>query len=154
MNAPAAKLSVAVGVASALVIGALPAISSRTVLPIKCSFHSNSTKTSCSLLGSQSSGIQIGKALHRRWSAEANLRFKELARKDAMDQLAAQEWAEFDSLLALRRDAKFPRSADQILWQRKQKAVTENLLNALKQYVEFHDHSSQKESSPTSIHEA
>ena len=153
MSAIRARLPVAVGIASALVIGAVPATSSNTTLTVNCVFYSNSAVTSCSVLASQSSGVQLGKAVHRWWSAEANLRFKELARKDAMGELTAHEWAELDSLLALRREAKFPQSADQILWRRKQKAVTENLLTALQQYVEFHELSSNEEPSSTSVHE-
>lgn len=139
MNTVKAKVSVAASIGSALVLSATQAMSSETKLSLPYSFVSNSTTAIWDSSKVQSSSLALGQVVHQKWSAQANLRFKELARKDAMDQLTAHEWAELDSLSALRRQAKFPLSADQILRQRKQKAVTENLLNALKEYVEFHD---------------
>ncbi len=70
-----------------------------------------------------------------------------------MGQSTPEEWAELDTLMALRREAKFPLSADQILWQRKQKSLTDNLLIALQKYAEFHELPSQEESSSAGLHE-
>jgi hypothetical protein len=139
MSTVKAKVSVAASVGSALMLSATQAMSSETKLSLPYSFVSNSITTLWDSSKVQSSSSILGHVVHQTWSAQANIRFKELARKDVMDELTAREWAELDSLSALRRQAKFPLSADQILWQRKQKAVTENLLNALKVYVEFHD---------------
>lgn len=139
MSTVKARVSAAASVGSALLFSAAQAMSSETKLSIPYSFVSNSTTTLLDSSSIQRSSQALSSVVHQNWSAQANIRFKELARKDVMDQLTAREWAELDSLSALRRQAKFPLSADQILWQRKQKAVTENLLNALKEYVEFHD---------------
>jgi hypothetical protein len=141
MRAVKAKVSVAAGVGSALMLSATQVISSGKTISLSYSFVSNSNTSLWDSSNVQSSSLVLGQAIHQQWSAQANLRFKELARKDVTDQLTAREWAELDSLSALRRQARFPLSADQILWQRKQNALTDKLLSALKEYVEFHNFS-------------
>jgi len=133
------KVSVAASVGSALALSASQFMASGTTVSIPYSFVSNLSSTSLDSSKIKQSSLTIGAAFHRTWSAEANIRFKELARKEVMGDVTPSEWAELDSLAALRRQAKFPLSADQILWQRKQSALTQNLLEALKEYVEFHN---------------
>ena len=72
------------------------------------------------------------------WDASANIRFKELAREEALRDLTAAEIFELEELTRLRRIAKYPRSAEEILWQRRQQKITDTLLDALKDYVDFH----------------
>lgn len=139
MSAVKAKVSVATSVGSALLLSATQVMSSPTTISFSYDFVSNTNTTFWDPLSAHSSSLVLGPVVHQKWSAQANLRFKELARKDVMDQLTASEWAELDSLSALRRQARFPLSADQILWQRKQNALTDKLLSALKEYVEFHN---------------
>lgn len=90
-------------------------------------------------LGDQGSSNQIIE-LERPvvWGALANARFKELSREEALRDLSAAETLELDELTRLRRMAKYPRSAEEILWQRRQQKVTDALVNALKVYVDFH----------------
>ena len=145
MNVVNAKISIAASFGSAMMLSASHSISSPTTFSISYHFVSNSTTASWESSTIQSSSVLLGPVVHTRWSAEANIRFKELARKDVMGELTAREWAELDSLLALRRQAKFPLSADQILWQRKQNALTDKLLSALKEYVDFHNLPRQEE---------
>ena len=138
VSAVKAKMSVAASVGSALVLSASQLVASGTTLSIPYSFVSNLPSTSLDSSKIRQSSLTIAAAFHRTWGADANIRFKELARKEVMNDLTPAEWAELDSLAALRRQAKFPLSADQILWQRKQSALTKRLLEALKEYVEFH----------------
>jgi hypothetical protein len=74
-----------------------------------------------------------------RWTAEANLRFKELARNEALRDLSVEEYKELEALTRLRRFEKYPRSAEEILWQRHQQQLTQGLVKALEDYVEFHE---------------
>lgn len=134
-----AKVSAGVGMGSALMLTASQLVASGTTLSIPYNFASNSSSTAFNSSKIQQSALTIGAAIHHTWGAEANIRFKELARKEMMNNMTAVEWAELDSLAALRRQAKFPLSADQILWQRKQSALTQKLLEALKEYVDFHN---------------
>lgn len=73
------------------------------------------------------------------WSAEKNARFKELAREEAVRDLTVEEYKELEELSRLRRYEKHPRTADEILWQRRQQKLTRDLVEALKAYVEFHE---------------
>jgi hypothetical protein len=73
------------------------------------------------------------------WTAEKNARFKELAREEAIRDLPLEELAELDFLARIRRGEKYPRSADEILWGRRQEKLTLGLVNALEAYVEFHE---------------
>jgi len=72
------------------------------------------------------------------WTAEKNARFKELAREEAIRDLPLDELAELEFLSRLRRVEKYPRSADEILWGRRQEKLTLGLVSALQAYVEFH----------------
>ena len=73
------------------------------------------------------------------WTAEKNARFKELARDEALRDLSVEELAELESLTRLRRLEVYPRSADEILWQRRQTRLTQGLVQALEAYVDFHE---------------
>src|ERR1035437_7549620 len=88
---------------------------------------------------SHNSGATISCIDADAWSAKKNIRFKELARDEALRELSIQELAELDSLTKLRRFAKYPRSAEEILWQRRQETLTRTLVQALEDYVEFHE---------------
>lgn len=74
-----------------------------------------------------------------RWNTAKNERFNQLALKESAEELSIEEWAELNSLSKLRRLAKFPRPSHEILWERKQRKYTNNLVRALTEYVEFHE---------------
>lgn len=74
-----------------------------------------------------------------QWNGKTNARFNELARKEALGGISIGELAELESLAALRRSEKSPRTADQILWDRRQEKITHDLIQALQAYVEFHE---------------
>ena len=90
-------------------------------------------------VSSIASGMTVKAIEFVRWSAEKNLRFKELARNEALQELSIEELAELESLTRLRRFEKYPRSAEEILWQRRQQDITRALVQKLKEYVDFHE---------------
>jgi len=75
------------------------------------------------------------------WNAEKNWRFASLAKKEALESLSIEEQLELDRLTNLRRTEKYPRTADEILWQRRQQRLTHGLVEALEAYVSFHERS-------------
>ena len=132
------KVSVAASMGSALVLTAGQFFASGATISVSSGFVSNLPTTTADISAIHRSSLSLGTAFHRTWNADANIRFKELARKEVSGDLTPAEWAELDALSDVRRQAKFPLKADQILWQRKQAAATEKLLAALKEYVELH----------------
>ncbi|HZQ46074.1 MAG TPA: hypothetical protein VFC07_03605 [Verrucomicrobiae bacterium] len=147
------RVSLALGVTSALIANTLSATSNSATISVPQDFVSSAHTQFQTTRPVATSSTTLSIRMRRRWGAAENIRFKELAHKDAIGPLTATEWAELNALMALRRETKFPLSADQILWQRKQKYLTDNLINALKKYVEFHELPSQEEPPSTSIHE-
>jgi hypothetical protein len=89
-------------------------------------------------VGSASSGLKVNAIPIERWDAEKNSRFKTLAREEALRELSIEELADLERLTRLRRE-RYPRSADEILWQRRQQKLTQTLVEALQAYVEFHE---------------
>lgn len=73
------------------------------------------------------------------WDPGKNGRFRTLAKKEALSELTPEEAVELESLTQLRRQEHHPRSADEIIWHRRQQKLTRTLLEALKEYVEFHE---------------
>jgi hypothetical protein len=73
------------------------------------------------------------------WNVGKNAEFRKLAEKEALGNLTPEEALELDSLTRLRRQKNYPRTADEILWHRRQQKLTRGLLEALKDYVEFHE---------------
>ena len=88
---------------------------------------------------SGTSGLVVEAVNVGRWGAEQNARFKELAHDEALRELSIEELAELESLTRLRRFARYPRSADEIIWERRQQRLTRGLVQALQAYVEFHE---------------
>jgi hypothetical protein len=72
------------------------------------------------------------------WTKAMARRFRELTRKEAQGMIAPEELAELERLTRDRRDLEYPRPADEVLWEINQRQVTANLVNALKEYVQFH----------------
>lgn len=72
------------------------------------------------------------------WTQKLEVRFRRLAEDKALNQLSIKAMVEFEKLMALRRQLKNPRTGEEVLREYKQRMVTRNLVNALTQYVEFH----------------
>jgi hypothetical protein len=98
-----------------------------------------SNQLSTPVQDSESSERTFNAPFAEKWNAESNARFKELARAEAIRDLSVEELAELNALTRLRQAEKYPRSADEILWQRRQHNVTRNLVHALTTYVKFHE---------------
>jgi hypothetical protein len=71
------------------------------------------------------------------WNSEGNQRFKQLALKESVDELSAEEVIELNALTRLRRLSTYPRPAHEILWERKVRKSTDNLIRALADHVEL-----------------
>jgi hypothetical protein len=72
------------------------------------------------------------------WTKAMARRFRELTRKEALGTIAPQELNELEQLSHDRRNLQYPRPADEVLWEINQRQVTSNLVQALKEYVHFH----------------
>lgn len=75
----------------------------------------------------------------QEWNRQTAQRFKDLSRIEALGVLTIKELAELETLTRLRRSAEYPRTADEILWQRRQNSITSGLVQAVQKYVEFHE---------------
>jgi hypothetical protein len=74
----------------------------------------------------------------KEWTQAMAKRFGELAKKEALDTIALNEVQELEQLTRDRRNLKYPRPAEEVLWEANQRQVTANLVQALKDYVELH----------------
>ncbi|HRT10329.1 MAG TPA: hypothetical protein P5233_18255 [Candidatus Paceibacterota bacterium] len=72
------------------------------------------------------------------WTKSMARRFRELARKEALGELNEDEAAELERLARERRELQHPRTVEEVLWETKQREVTGKLVQALRNYVEFH----------------
>ncbi|MDH7502016.1 MAG: hypothetical protein QHJ82_04780 [Verrucomicrobiota bacterium] len=73
-----------------------------------------------------------------QWTKAMAKRFRELVRKDAFGDLTNAESLELEQLARDRRNLLHPRTIEEVLWEAKQREVTAKLLEALREYVEFH----------------
>jgi hypothetical protein len=111
-------------------------VSERSV-EIKIPAHSNKVEPVVPTFKTESPRIVRACAVEH-WTPQDDARFKELLRNEALRDLSTVELAELESLTRRRRIEKNPRSADEILWQRRQQSLTRNLVRALRAYVDFH----------------
>lgn len=123
---------------SAMVVAAPNAVTSESSIPPTISAQSNKPEAVAESFDAASS-LDVQAMAIDHWGAEKNARFKELSRNEALRELSTEELAELESLTRLRRFEKYPRSADEILWQRRQQNLTRRLVQALQAYVEFHE---------------
>ncbi len=72
------------------------------------------------------------------WTRPMAKRFRKLAKKEALGTTAPEELQDLERLTRDRRNLEYPRPADEVLWEVRQRRVTGNLVQALKAYVEFH----------------
>jgi hypothetical protein len=125
---------------SALVLTTSDMMASQLNIDVSALMQSNSSRFS--LFSSDNSRpYSLNKEVEvvKLWKAEYSQRFQKLSRMEAREELTIAELAELEELTQLRRVKKFPRTADEIIWQRKQQALTNSLLESLKKYVEFHE---------------
>jgi hypothetical protein len=72
------------------------------------------------------------------WTPKLEAKFYRLAENNALNRLSLEHKVEFEKLLAIRRLIKNPRSGEEVLAEYQQRMTTRNLVQALTQYVEFH----------------
>ena len=73
------------------------------------------------------------------WTRQMAKRFREMAKKEALGTIVADEMKELERLTQDRRNLEYPRPAEEVLWEYNQRQVTANLVQALKEYVQFHN---------------
>lgn len=73
------------------------------------------------------------------WDIGKGMRFSELSEKQIDGDILPEEYVEFESLAELRASNKNKRTADEILWERRQRVAFAGLINSLNKYVELYE---------------
>ncbi len=76
---------------------------------------------------------------HQEWTPDLERRFQRMAEDKAVNRLNLSKKVEFEKLHALRRRLKYPRTGEEVIAEYKQRMLTRNLVQALAEYVEFHN---------------
>lgn len=140
MNATTLELDKII-VNSALVVQDMGAMTSTTKIDFGFEVQTNAMTISVDVQTNETD-VFVNAMNHwetETWTAGKGQRFRELALKESLDELSIEDQAELEELTRLRRSAKNPRTADEILWERRQNRVTNDLVHALQNYVEFHE---------------
>jgi hypothetical protein len=126
---------------SANIVFGTDAVTSEYRIDLDNIAESNLTSFSMNSFGlsSADSDVVVEPVDTEHWSAEKGQRFKYLAENESLGELSIEELGELESLTRLRRFEKYPRTADEILWHRRQQKVTSGLVQALQMYVDFHE---------------
>lgn len=130
-----------ISVNSAIAVQEIGATTSTTSVAFDFEIQANSTNVNVEVQANQSDQfVQVMNYLDTEmWTAEKSQRFRELALKESLEELPIEELAELEKLTRLRRSVQNPRKAAEILWERRQNRVTNELVRALQNYVEFHE---------------
>lgn len=72
------------------------------------------------------------------WSAKREKEFLRLAERKALGTLEPEQAKEFQRLSDLRLQLKVPRSGEDVLRSFEQRKLTQDIINALQRYVDFH----------------
>jgi hypothetical protein len=74
-----------------------------------------------------------------KWTRKMQKRFDELARLEAVGKLIPDQVAELEYLSRTRQRLLFPRTADDIIFEMKERQLNSRLRVALRDYVAFHN---------------
>jgi hypothetical protein len=74
-----------------------------------------------------------------KWTRKMQKRFDELARLEAFGRLSAETTVELDFLSRTRERLLFPRTAEDIVFEMKERQLNSKLRQALREYVAFHN---------------
>lgn len=77
------------------------------------------------------------------WTSAKERQYRSLVVKMAAGSMTPAERAAFDRFTSERRLTKSPRTSQEILWEHKQRQVTRRLMDAIAEYAQFHDFSTQ-----------
>ncbi len=75
----------------------------------------------------------------KEWTKRMERRFEELSIGEAFSRLSDKEKKELEDLTKERRRLHHPRTAEEILFEYRQRKLTSNLVKAVQEYVQFHD---------------
>jgi hypothetical protein len=135
-----ATINVDTTFSSSMIMAAPNIVSSEQDVAFDLNSRSNDTNVRFDLVtDDMTSGLVAEAPNVECWNPKKGLRFKALARGEAIRDLSIEELAELESLTRLRRFEKNPRTADEILWHRRQQKLTQSLVQALEKYVDFHE---------------
>ncbi len=81
----------------------------------------------------------------KEWSKKMAKRFDELAILEAFGKLSAEQAGELERLAQDRRNLEYPRSAEEVLWEYKQRRITSNLVNAVREYAHLYNFENRQE---------
>ena len=76
------------------------------------------------------------------WPRNTEPRFRNLVAKAALETATADEKSELSALTVFRRAERNVRPLEQILWEDRQQRLTENLLKALRELIDFNEEAS------------
>lgn len=108
-------------------------------VPVPVEFVSNAPLLATDFSSVNSSNTLLTTNARAEWTAASGIRFKQLIRKKALDDITIAELVEFKALSELRSKSLFPLTADQILLQRRQRNAAARLLEVVKEYAESHN---------------
>ena len=126
---------------SPIITAAYDVMSSSLNVSVPIDAQSNFSEVTVESLDLSSTNASISTEILdvQHWSAEKGQRYKQLTLNEAFGKLSIEELSELETLTRLRRSEKYPRTADEILWHRRQRNLTQGLVQALQTYVEFHE---------------
>jgi hypothetical protein len=93
-----------------------------------------------------SEGLRVSEAtpivtipsVQNEWTQSSQNRYLALVKAEAVGKLPPQERKELENLQVQRRRLHHPRSPEEIVWEYRQQSVTEKLIEALHEYVQFY----------------
>jgi hypothetical protein len=130
-----------VAVLPALVWATMPAgmVSERTTPLVAAAECSDLTATNFGNVESFTENTSVTiKESAKEWTTQMDKRFENLAILEATGKISAEETSELELLTHDRRNLKYPRSSDEVLWEYHQRQATENLVKAVRDYARFH----------------
>jgi hypothetical protein len=133
------KTQVSAIVGSAMMAGAASLNTSGRSVNVSAEFVSNTALVTTDFSSGNTSSTVLARKAEAEWTATSGIRFKQLIRKKALDDITIAELVEFKTLSELRSKTLFPLSADQILLQRRQRNAAARLLEVVKEYAESHN---------------
>jgi hypothetical protein len=74
----------------------------------------------------------------QEWTSTLEAKFRRVAEAKALNNLSLKGKAQFEKLMALRRQFKNPRTGEEVLVEYQQRILTRKLVTVLAEYVNFH----------------
>ena len=102
--------------------------------------ESESVRTECNLASENVQTIRLAEPA-TKWTKQMAKRFDELSIMEAFGKISPEQMIELEDLAQDRRNLKYPRSAEEVLWEYRQRRITSNLVKAVQEYARFYNFS-------------